>query len=1639
MKNPLYYLRFTLLLLVLLLPATTVGNPISREQAQQNAVSFLKSKGKQFSSASLRQAPSTMTSAVENYYVFNIGNKDGYVIAAGDDCAPAILGYADLGYINVDSMPCNMKAWLEEYANQIRYMQTNGITSSESIKSLPTHPAISPLITTEWGQGYPYNINCPSFFGQGQCITGCIATAMAQVMYYHRANTVTCTTAEIPAYVCDRYWTIESETLQLSVDAIPAGSVIDWDNMFDSYSSSITDVQKQAVANLMKYCGAAVRMDYGMDVSGAAFRNIPIALNNYFGYSNETVLKNRNVYNDVDWDNLIYNELSNNHPVLYGGANSNGGHEFVCDGYDDGGYYHINWGWNGSCDGYFLLSALNPGSSSNGYNMSQNAVLHAVPKSAHFISFTDQQVRDLCLQNWDTNSDGELSEKEASEVIDLGDVFKGSSITSFDELEWFTGLSRINEYAFEGCDILASIFIPSNVTTIGDHAFSNTRLTSITLPSNLTSIGNSAFEGCGSLESISIPNSVTTIGDHAFSSTGLSSIALSSNLTSIGNGVFEGCESLESVIIPNTITAIGSRAFANTGLTSITLPSSVATIGSGAFALCDALMTVTCFDNEPPVLENSGCFSNSCYTRATLRVPPEAYDIYRNTNYWKLFRNIIQIPNIIFDDNNVKAICVQNWDTNGDGELSEREAVEVTSLGEIFKGCSIHSFDELRYFIGLVCIDNNSFNGCRNLTSVTIPSSVISIGDNAFERCSSLTSIIIPPSVKTISRCAFTRCSNLTFITLNSGLTSIGDNVFEYCKSLQAIKIPSSVISIGGEALKGCSGLSTILVNSGNLSYDSRNNCNAIIETASNTLIVGCKTTVIPSDVTAIGENAFRDCSSLTNLNIPSSILSIGRNAFLRCSGLCSITVDPNNLTYDSRNNCNAIIEKSTNVLILGCKNTIIPTTANKIGDNAFEGCTELESISIPSSVNSLGRSAFSGCTSLSSVSIPSSVTIIGDYAFWDCVCLKNLDIPIGVNSIGSYAFYNCQSITSVTIPSSVITINSDAFRECIALTNVTIGRNVSKIGGNTFDGCDSITTVTCLGNVPRIMEYPWGGVEDCFSDRCYSQATLKVPFDYVSDYLADEHWNKFANIEGFEYNSRGDADGDGKVTINDVTTLIDYLLSDNAKAIDLLGADADSDGRVSINDVTTLIDFMLSGVWPYTPDIPDEPETETFTVNGVTFKMVAVEGGTFMMGATAEQGSDAWDDEKPAHQVTLSSYCIGETEVTQALWQAVMGSNPSWFSSNYSYATNLQRPVECVSWNSCQTFINKLNELTGKTFRLPTEAEWEYAARGGNKSQGYKYAGSNDINKVAWYWDNIPSQSSYTDGYGTQTVATKSPNELGLYDMSGNVLEWCQDWYSSYSSESQTNPTGPASGSNRVYRGGCWNSDARGCRVSKRTFSPPMNTIYHLGLRLVLGEDICPEPEEHEYVDLGLPSGTLWATCNIGAASPEDYGDYFAWGETAPKEVFNWSTYKWCNGSDMTMTKYCTSSEYGFIDNKTELDLEDDAAWMNWGPMWRTPSLEQQEELFDYCTLEWTQINGVNGRLFTGPSGNTLFLPAAGYRWDNSHYNVDSNGYYWSRTLSSFNPRALGMGFSWGTWGWGYGYGRENGYTIRPVRATQN
>lgn len=290
----------------------------------------------------------------------------------------------------------------------------------------------------------------------------------------------------------------------------------------------------------------------------------------------------------------------------------------------------------------------------------------------------------------------------------------------------------------------------------------------------------------------------------------------------------------------------------------------------------------------------------------------------------------------------------------------------------------------------------------------------------------------------------------------------------------------------------------------------------------------------------------------------------------------------------------------------------------------------------------------------------------------------------------------------------------------------------------------------------------------------------------------------------------QGDVDGDGKVSISDVTTLIDYVLSREPGPS---AADVDGDGMVSISDVTAMIDIILAG-----------RTIEIIEVTGaVKIKMVKVEGGTFMMGASQESGAAPWA--VPAHKVTVGTFLIGQTEVTQELWQAVMGSNPSRFAEGGG------QPVEGVTWHDCQQFISRLRAMTGRDFRLPSEAEWEFAARGGNQSKAYTYSGSNDAAQVAWWGYNMLASGDCT----THPVGALKANELGIHDMSGNVWEWCQDWFAPYTDSEQTNPTGAATGTCKILRGGCWSGESRYCRVWERFYFAPELKGDIIGLRLAL------------------------------------------------------------------------------------------------------------------------------------------------------------------------------------------------------------
>ncbi|MBR6121867.1 MAG: C10 family peptidase [Prevotella sp.] len=350
-----------LLSLSLLLSLIAAAAPVSLQQARQKAEAQL--KGKNLVVAA--QARQMSKGETPPYYVFNVENNGGFVIVSGDDRVPDILGYSDKGNLDLDRLPPNVAWWLSGYQKQLEAISQDASAAARAMESTK-RAKVNPLVMTEWGQGYPYNDMCPVVNGQ-KCLTGCVATAMAQIMYYHHAPASACKTIFFPAIDHNFQFLDESE--------LPS-TTFDWSNMLLDYRQGSNEVQNRAIAKLMQYCGRALFTSYGLDVSLSADENIKLQLNDTFGYDNVSFVS-RNNFSDEEWESLIYNELSARRPVAYSGDDevSGGGHCFVCDGYDGEGMFHINWGWYGSANGFYRLSALIPNGYPNGFTGGQSAVI----------------------------------------------------------------------------------------------------------------------------------------------------------------------------------------------------------------------------------------------------------------------------------------------------------------------------------------------------------------------------------------------------------------------------------------------------------------------------------------------------------------------------------------------------------------------------------------------------------------------------------------------------------------------------------------------------------------------------------------------------------------------------------------------------------------------------------------------------------------------------------------------------------------------------------------------------------------------------------------------------------------------------------------------------------------------------------------------------------------------------------------------------------------------------------------------------------------------------------------------------------------------------------------------------------------
>ena len=808
------------------------------------------------------------------------------------------------------------------------------------------------------------------------------------------------------------------------------------------------------------------------------------------------------------------------------------------------------------------------------------------------IVFADAKVKYICVNNWDTNDDHELTKAEIEAITELGSTFTSTNITSFDELQYFTGLTSIGSQAFSNCPNLTRVTIPSSVTSIGNQAFRGcTNLTHVTIPSSVISIDNNAFYSCSGLENITIPGAVTTIGNYAFyKCTGLASVTIPNSVTSIGQNCFQSCSGLATLTIENAATSIGASAFNGcSNLASVSLGNSVTSIGQSAFALCTTLSSIV-IPNSISTIEGYTFYQCTSLTNVTISNNVTSIGSYAFLGCTSL-ENIV-IPNTVtsigqsaFEDcSSLKNITIPKSVTSIGNKAFFNTGIFTNASDGVFyvdkwacgyKG-TMPSNTTIAFDEGTYAVSAGAFYSCNEIMEITIPNSVVIIDVMAFAYCSNLTTVTIGNSVTSIGYMAFYNCSNLATVTVGAttpptlgsdglssyfvnygslyvpvgskaaykaadnwknvlriyenspkivfadatvkatciekwdtdgdreiseyeaglvtslgnafsgkqitsfdelryftGLTTIGGDDFNGCNALKSIIIPSGVTIIHPFAF--CqSGLETLSIDANNATFYSPAGSNAIINRATKELVKGCKTTIIPDDVTSIGEGAFYYCTGLTSVDIPSGVNSIADYAFSECSSLVSIT---------------------------------IPNTVKSIGEMAFSYCP-MTSITIPEGVETIGNNAFWNCTGLTSIVLPGSISSFGKEVFRGCTNLATVTITDGIEAIGEGMFFSCRNLTFITIPSSVTSIGSSAFSSCSNLENITIPSSVTSIGNYAFNYCSALSSLTVEWQKPIYIS------SSVFSNLNQGNATLYVPAGRETAYKTASYWKNFNIVE---------------------------------------------------------------------------------------------------------------------------------------------------------------------------------------------------------------------------------------------------------------------------------------------------------------------------------------------------------------------------------------------------------------------------------------------------------------------------------------------------------------------------------------------
>ena len=1079
-------LRFALMALMIGVAglAKSYAEHVEPEKAKKVAATFLSNNG-----AKSDQLTDLSTKAgFPNLYIFNA--EQSFVVMAADDRVKPILGYSLTGKFVVENMPENLRWWLQGYNDEIQCAIDNQLRASTKVaqewedfaKGRPSvgqrSVVVEPLIDTEWGQDEPYNLQCPNGYP-----TGCVATAMAQIMKkwnYPEQGQGSHTN-----------YNNSNQTVNFSE------TTYDWSNMPNTYDSSSTEEQKQAVAMLMFHCGVSVDMNYGPRSSTSDIK-ASNALKEYFRYANDARFARRNnIGHDAVWKSIMKGELDAGRPMLYGGDNNKTGnekdsHAFVCDGYDSDDCFHFNWGWDGTNQNmFFSIDIMTPGNPNNhNYSNNQDMVYGIRPSNIGCDAPTNiagsLNGRDVTL-SWTA-----VAGVDSYRIYRNGVLIEASA----------TGTTYTDSNLAGGS---YQYYIRSNCVECGTSAPSNILVVEITL-FTISATANPSSGGMVSGAGAYYENSECTLTaipnpHYAFTNWTKNGVQVSTESTYTFNVTetasytanFDAltahtitCNSVEH----GTISASATTAYMGETITLYPSPfiglsewivkganNHPITVTNNQFTMPDSNVTVSavftqlptvaignlwyCLNDNTLTAEVRGCN----YDSGTLTIPSSV--THTNENNQTHTYSVVSIGNSAFRD------C-----SGFTGSLAIPNS--VTSIGSYaLYGCSGLT-GSLTIGNSVTSIGTAAFYGCSGfIGSLTIPNSVTSIGNSAFYGCN-FSGLYI--DMTNIPNSAFSYCSGFTGnLTIGNSVTTIGNSAFYNCSGFTgSLTIPNSVTSIGSYAFSGCSGLTGSLTipnsvntigylafpgNSTGLYIDMTNIPNSAFSGRSG--FTGSLT--IGNSVISIGEDAFYNCSGFTSLAIGNSVILIGKDAFEDCSGFTGSLTIPNSVISigeDAFYNCSGFTGS-----------LVIPNSVTSIGGGAFSGCSGFTgSLAIPNSVTSIGGGAFSGCSGFTgSLTIPNSVTSIGYGAFKNCSGFTGtLTIPNSVTSIGGSAFENCSGfIGTLTIPNSVTSIGNLTFYNCSGFTEVHFNAsNCADLNPlfSPFWGCSC--TLTIGDNLERIPAY---------------------------------------------------------------------------------------------------------------------------------------------------------------------------------------------------------------------------------------------------------------------------------------------------------------------------------------------------------------------------------------------------------------------------------------------------------------------------------------------------------------------------------------------------------------------------------------